>query len=125
MKLPILCVDFDGVIHSYTSGWQGAEIVSDVPVEGAFEFLARAMQHFDVQIYSARTAQKGGSWAMLRWFKRHGWPSGKNQPLDGLIFPHDKPAAFLTIDDRCYLFKGTWPDPEELTKFVPWNGKKV
>lgn len=113
------------MIHSYTSGWQGAEVVSDEPVEGAFEFLARAAAHFDVQIYSARTSQEGGLWAMSRWFKRHGWPAGKDGVLEGLTLPRDKPPAFMTIDDRCFLFKGTWPDPEELTKFVPWHGKKL
>lgn len=125
MKLPILCVDFDGVIHSYTSGWQGAEVVSDEPVEGAFEFLARAAAHFDIQIYSSRTSQEGGLWAMARWFRRHGWPAGKDGVLEGLIFPRDKPAAFITIDDRCFLFEGVWPDAEQLTKFEPWHEEKL
>ena len=26
MSKPILCLDFDGVLHSYTSGWRGARI---------------------------------------------------------------------------------------------------
>jgi hypothetical protein len=124
VKLPILCVDFDGVIHSYTSGWQGAEVVSDEPVEGAFEFLARAAAHFNVHVYSSRTSQEGGLWAMARWFKRHGWPAGKEGVLEGLTFPRSKPAAFLTIDDRCYHFQGKWPDPEQLRSFEPWHEKK-
>jgi hypothetical protein len=125
VSLPILLVDFDGCIHSYTSGWQGAEVVSDEPVEGAFTFLARAMKHFDVQVYSSRTSQEGGLWAMTRWFKRHGWPPGKDGVLEGLTFPRDKPAAFLSIDDRCFLFEGAWPDPEQLTKFETWNKKAL
>ena len=31
MPKPILCLDFDGVVHSYTSGWKGADVIPDPP----------------------------------------------------------------------------------------------
>jgi len=43
MSKPILLIDFDGVIHSYTSGWQGAGVISDPPVEGAFDFNCKLL----------------------------------------------------------------------------------
>ena len=39
MSKPILCLDFDGVIHSYASGWKGADVIPDAAVPGAMEFL--------------------------------------------------------------------------------------
>lgn len=37
-KKPILNFDFDGVCHSYTSGWQSADTIPDDPVPGLFDF---------------------------------------------------------------------------------------
>ena len=71
MSKPILCLDFDGVIHSYTSGWKGADIIPDPPVPGAFAFIRQASQHFDVQVFSSRSHQDGGIQAMSEWFSRH------------------------------------------------------
>ena len=68
MSKPILCLDFDGVCHSYTSGWQGADNIPDPPVEGLFEFLIEAHQHFSIHIYSSRSHQEGGIIAMNKWF---------------------------------------------------------
>lgn len=128
MSKPILCVDFDGVIHSYTSGWKGADVVSDPPVKGALRWLWKATEWWDVNIYSSRTKQPGGVDAMRTWllnFAIHEWGDVDfaNQFLAALTFPEQKPAAFLTIDDRAVCFEGDWGelDPYELTQFRPWN----
>jgi len=117
MKKPILCLDFDGVIHSYTTQWLGATVIPDPPVPGAFEFIAYASPLFDVQIYSSRSKEQGGIDAMYQWMIEYAGPAKL------VTFCHEKPPAFLTIDDRAICFDGDWSklDPEELLKFKPWN----
>jgi hypothetical protein len=129
MSKPILCVDFDGVLHSYVSGWQGAETVMDGPVEGALAWLERCLEHFDVQIYSSRTAQTGGVAAMRGWLHHHAMTHFKydydtvRSFMEAIRFPLHKPAAFLTIDDRALTFNGDFAafDPAQLMAFKPWN----
>jgi hypothetical protein len=128
---PILCLDFDGVCHSYESGWKGAGVIPDPPVPGLFEFLEEADKVFTVQIFSSRSNQPGGMVAMMNWFDKYwteylfqkqpetssSYPSG-SCPL--IQFVDEKPPAFLTIDDRAITFTGEWPDIQELRKFQPW-----
>lgn len=115
---PILCLDFDGVLHSYTSGWKGADVIPDPPVPGAFQFIADAAQHFHVHIYSSRSGQPGGIEAMRQWFEE--WDP-KGGILSLLSFPTEKPPAFIGIDDRVLTFNGTFPSARELLNFKPWN----
>lgn len=68
---PILCLDFDGVIHSYTSRWQGASVIPDPPVPGALEFIVKALEAYEVAIFSSRSHQWGGKSAMRRWMVKH------------------------------------------------------
>jgi len=119
MGKPILCLDFDGVIHSYKSGWQGAGVVADAPVPGAMEFIREAMHHFRVAIFSSRSNQPGGITAMQNWLFQHYNYAGFRE----IEWPLEKPAAFLTIDDRAITFDGKWPEPATLLEFKPWNKK--
>lgn len=119
-RLHDICVDFDGVIHSYTSGWQGADVISDEPVEGAFEWLSRMVQHgdFRVHIYSSRSKEPGAVGAMKKWFFFRGLHS---DVVSKLSFPTQKPAAQMTIDDRAFCFEGAFPSPRWILDFKPWN----
>lgn len=132
MTKPILVLDFDGVCHSYTSGWQGADVILDPPVSGLFEFLEEAKEHFEINIFSSRSNQPGGIDAMKVWLDYH-WcvyngleyetteMTDGNNPVSFIKFPKTKPAAFVSIDDRAITFTGTWPEMETLINFKPWN----
>jgi hypothetical protein len=125
MSKPILCLDFDGVVHSYTSGWQGAGVIPDPPVEGAIAFMLEALNHFDVVVFSTRSNQSGGRAAMRNWLHGHagaawyGSPAGPG--LEDVRFVNEKPPAMVTLDDRALTFDGTWPALETLKAFKPWN----
>jgi hypothetical protein len=126
-RKPILCLDFDGVIHSYLSGWKGADFIPDPPVEGAIAFMLGALDHFDVVIFSSRSNQRGGLKAMQMWLREHAGVTWYESPagpgLEDIRFVTEKPSAMVTIDDRALTFDGTWPDIETLKAFRPWNKK--
>lgn len=64
-----VAVDFDGVLHSYTSPWVSASFIPDPPVPGAIEWLFRTIQKFYIAITSTRNHQRGGVRAMRRWLR--------------------------------------------------------
>jgi len=113
-----LVLDFDGVIHSYTSGWRGAAVIPDAPVQGAFTAIELYLDHFKVAIYSSRSSQLGGVEAMREWFVKHGF-----NRVGELEFPSQKPAAWLTIDDRAHRFDGVFPSVSAIASFTPWYAK--
>lgn len=129
MTKPILCLDFDGVVHSYTSGWKGARNIPDPPVEGVFGFIAEMLANgWDVVIHSSRARHFGGIWAMRRWLKEHSgsmWYGSlvAGEGMECVRFVRWKPPAVLTIDDRAVTFDGTWPSLADIKAFKPWNKK--
>lgn len=121
---PILCLDFDGVLHSYASGWRGADVIPDPPVPGAIEFLREAVKHFRVAIFSSRSNQPGGIEAMKAWLITHIPEGNDNGWWLTIEWPTEKPPAMLTIDDRAITFDGTWPAIADLLAFKPWNKQR-
>ena len=80
---------------------------------------------FWVSIYSGRTGQTGGVYAMQAWLLRHlkaelGEEEG-DRVFHLIRWPHQKPLAFVAIDDRCLTFTGQWPTVEQLAGLKPWN----
>ena len=69
-KVHVKCLDFDGVIHGYESGWKGPRNIPDPPVPGAMDFIVDARAHFDINIFSSRSNYTFGRRAMKRWFRK-------------------------------------------------------
>lgn len=113
-----IAVDFDGVIHSYTSPWVDHGTIPDPPVPGAIEFLNEMVKHFKVVIFSTRCSTAEGMTEVLYYIKKHGGPD-----MDRLIPTDVKPAALVYIDDRAWRFEGTFPTKEEIHQAIPWNKK--
>lgn len=114
-RKPTICLDFDGVIHRYSRGWQGGQIY-DTPTEGFREWAIEARQHFNLVIYSSRSASAEGIEAMKAWLTKHGFD------IKDFSFAHTKPPAFITIDDRALTFDGDWSlfKPTQLLTFKSW-----
>jgi hypothetical protein len=110
-------IDFDGVIHSYKSGWKGVDIIPDEPVEGAIQWLQDMMDKFDVRIFSARCNDENGIIAMMCWLKFWGLPQ---YYMDRLQYEPGKPSSWMIIDDRAFQFTGHFPYPKTVAKFRPW-----
>jgi hypothetical protein len=119
----LLCLDFDGVIHSYTSKWERADIIPDPPVAGAMVFMREAMNHFEVAVYSSRSADPDGLRAMQGWLVDQAlkFDPGNYTWVYKVKWPTSKPPAKVTIDDRAITFTGAWPVMADLIDFQPWN----
>ena len=92
-----IAVDFDGVLHAYSKGWNGGSIY-DSPVPGSQEAI-RSLQHvgFEVIIFTTRENLSEVS----AWLVRNEFPS--------VAVTNRKPLAFAYIDDRAIRFTN-WGD---------------
>lgn len=114
---PVVVFDFDGVIHSYKSGWKGETVIPDPPVPGIAEAI-RDIRHagYDVVIVSTRCATDEGMESVKRWL------SNNHIEVDAVM--KEKPPAIVYIDDRAICFNG---DPSTLLStiksFKPWYYK--
>jgi hypothetical protein len=130
----IICLDFDGVIHSDGSGWKGARNIPDPPVRGAISWIEEFIMEnctapesvccmapegeYELQIFSSRSRYWFARRAMKKWLVKHGLDS---RFLEVIKFPTAKPPALLTIDDRAVQFDGIFPSHSFIKDFKPWN----
>jgi len=121
---PTLCLDFDGVIHSYEKGWQDGSIYGEL-TDGFVKWAEEAKKHFKLVIYSSRSATPEGIDAIIQWLEVRLARQGSDVTVRDFEYADKKPAAWLTIDDRCVTFEGRWDwlRSEVLLDFKPWMQK--
>ena len=133
--LGVLSVDFDGVIHSYTSPWTGVLDINDPPVPGAIGWLEAMALDPDVQIiiHSCRLSlEPKDAWywepvsvrarqmALEAWLILYGFPDVLLSQLEVWAYK-GKPHATVYLDDRGYRFQGDFPSLETLRALKQWN----
>ncbi len=123
-KKTVIAIDFDGVIHSFKSGWQGHRKISDPPVSGAIEWLKMLIYSDKVTpcIYSARSWKLFGNRRMRRWLIKYGMTK---QEVKQLKFWLRKPICDFVIDDRCVRFDGRFLSIDGISNFMPWHGHGI
>ena len=108
--------DFDGVIHSYTSGWKGETKIPDPPVPGIDRAL-KALHDagYEVVVVSTRCASAIGRFAIENWLDMYGLTVFVDRVCK------EKPPAVCYVDDRAICFDGN-PDSlfSEIENFKPW-----
>lgn len=108
--------DFDGVINSYASRWQGADVIPDPPVTGIKKAIAEIRQHYRVVVVSSRCYQDGGIRAIKAWLEKY------DITVDDVT--DEKPPAVVIIDDRAITFDGNTEGLlTKIKNFKPWNKK--
>ena len=101
-KRKTLAVDFDGVIHKYSKGFQGLDNAYDPPMEGAQEVLQRLKdQGYVLKIMSSRPAL-----VIEEWLEKYDMAH-----LFDLV-SNSKFAATVYLDDRGFHFTN-WENVEE------------
>jgi len=102
-------VDFDGVIHSYTSEFTKPWEILDPPIKGAKEAIADLRKDYRVMVFSTRGLSKLGVKAMRKWLTDNGIK------VDG--FTAKKIPAAAYIDDNAVAFR-SWRTALKQTKKV-------
>jgi hypothetical protein len=109
--------DFDGVIHSYTSGWKGATVIPDPPVPGIGAAIAEIRKDYKVVVVSTRSETDEGREAIAEWLDH--WDIF----VDGISAT--KPPAVVYVDDRAIQFDGNSKELyQKISTFKTWQEKE-
>jgi len=94
-KIKTISIDFDGVIHKYSKGFQGMDNVYDPPMEGAIESIEKLYNEgYTLKILSSRPKE-----VIYPWLEKYGLSKYIKE-----VSNHKFPAT-VYIDDRGLLFQ--------------------
>lgn len=86
-----IALDFDGVLHAYSKGWQDGTIY-DPPMPGAVNACKALAENFELIVFTTRE----NLLAVSAWLYEHKFPA--------ITVTNRKPLAVVYIDDRALRF---------------------
>ena len=114
-----IAVDFDGVLHSYKSGWKGARNIPDPVVPGAIPFLILALSHFEVVIHSSRSNAWFARRAMKKWLYCKAREYFVSEEFETLSY--DEPEKMFVYSDSMDPFEVACDEAaRHLVKSLKW-----
>lgn len=134
--LPVVAIDFDGVLHLRPRSEKGAIDVTGDAVPGAMNFLYNLSHAASIIIFSARFNGYDGVEAMhnvREWVLKQMQLDNEARAargktvysatavVDGFKWTAVKPVCRVYLDDRCICFKGTFPPIPDLLYFRAWT----
>lgn len=106
-KKPLtVAVDFDGVIHGYSKGWNGGKIY-DQPKPNCREILETMRQHgWRILIFTTRAHDRviGGKTEKNQLVEIDAYMNHYQIPYDYIYTGLGKPLCHFWIDDRAWRF---------------------
>ena len=114
-----IAFDFDGVIHSYTSGWQGYDVIPDPVVPGIAEVIKRLRDlGYSIVVLSSRAATEDGKAAIRNYLFENAIEVDK--------ITDQKVPSIVLVDDRAICFRGdTSTLVEDIIDFTPGPLKEL
>lgn len=107
MRKKDICIDFDGVLNTYT-GWQGENELFEMR-EGCDRFLAQVSEIYNVIIFTTRNAD-----LIWLWLKKYNLEKFVKQVTNIKI------PAEIYLDDRAINFEGDFDKIiSEISNFIP------
>lgn len=120
MEKKTICIDFDGVIHDYSKGWQGEDVFGQMIPNADIGTSVLKQKGWTVIIFTTRKKTD----KLEQWLKEHNIVydyinENPNQP----DYTSGKIIADVYLDDRGICFRGRWDQwlLRDVIDFEPWQ----
>lgn len=117
---PIVMLDLNGVVHTYSKGWQNTAPLYDPPTEGFKAWAEDVSDEFRIVVWPTHMNTPRDMMRIKLWLRKHGL-----NKLGLELVVHPPRGLRLKIDDRAVQFTGNWADfpRDRLREFRTWSGR--
>jgi 5'(3')-deoxyribonucleotidase len=107
MMVKTIAVDFDGVLHQYSKGWQDGSIY-DPPMPGALDAIKILMDKYAVFCHTTRDPYQVTNWLIVHGIRAEADENPERNfwsDQGTILVTNKKLVAIAFIDDRAIKFE--------------------